>query len=713
MEFVYDAAGRRTVVRDPLNRESVRTYDKQGRVAASSNPANETTGFAYNARGEQIIQTDPLDQDIIYVFDKNGNRTGLKNRRLQDYTFTYDANNRLVGLETPLGHTKTLTWNNRGLLETVTKPSTQAAAFTYDSMGRIQTQVDDAGTITFGFDANGNPTTVTEDSLSTVRTYDDRNRVETYTDAHGDTIGYLYDSNGNLTELTYPGNKTVTYVYDARKQLTSVTDWNHRATTYTYDLNGRLTGISRPNGTSRTILYNAAGEITRIEERKADGRLMNLQDFLLDDAGRITREFIAPIPQPYTVPAHTITYDADNRIAIFNGLTVVHDADGNMISGPLDANTLETYTYDARNRLTSAGGISYQYGPEGSRISQTDANGTTKYTVEPNTGLSKVLIRTNPDHSKTYYVYGMGLLYEVDEAEETLTYHYDYRGSTRQITADDGQTITDTIEYTPYGAITHRTGGTETPFLYNGMFGVMTEGSGLIYMRARYFNPYLMRFVNADPIGFDGGMNWYAYAGGNPISNIDPVGLSETSATDRILAVVFAPYVLQATDTRNRISKGLSDIRAIGNAHKMLKVSGNNLDLGPMGALAELVATDNSGYIARGYGGSIIAGNSVSKGYAVNFNLLGGDFSVQQFETRSNLDIGVDINIQSVSLGFSSVPLDQTSQALNLSYGYFGYSAIGGGEHSGGNILAHELSLSIGAPFGATYSTDQKTKLAK
>jgi hypothetical protein len=44
-------------------------------------------------------------------------------------------------------------------------------------------------------------------------------------------------------------------------------------------------------------------------------------------------------------------------------------------------------------------------------------------------------------------------------------------------------------------------------------------------MRARYYSPYLMRFLNADPIGFSGGSNWFAYADGNPISLSDPFGL--------------------------------------------------------------------------------------------------------------------------------------------------------------------------------------------
>ena len=59
---------------------------------------------------------------------------------------------------------------------------------------------------------------------------------------------------------------------------------------------------------------------------------------------------------------------------------------------------------------------------------------------------------------------------------------------------------------------------------YNGYYGVQTDPNGLLYMRARYYSPTLRRFLNADPIGFAGGMNWYQYANGNPISYVDPSG---------------------------------------------------------------------------------------------------------------------------------------------------------------------------------------------
>ena len=96
-------------------------------------------------------------------------------------------------------------------------------------------------------------------------------------------------------------------------------------------------------------------------------------------------------------------------------------------------------------------------------------------------------------------------------------------GSTIALTDASGA-VTDRVVYSPYGTVTHRTGSTDTPYLYVGQLGVMTEPNGLLYMRARYYSPELRRFINADPIGFAGGMNWYQYANGNPISYVDPSG---------------------------------------------------------------------------------------------------------------------------------------------------------------------------------------------
>ena len=120
-------------------------------------------------------------------------------------------------------------------------------------------------------------------------------------------------------------------------------------------------------------------------------------------------------------------------------------------------------------------------------------------------------------------MYGIGLLFEVDESDTATYYHYDQSGSTIALTDASGA-VTDRVEYSPYGTITHRTGSTDTPYLYAGQFGIQQDSNGLLHMRARYYSPELRRFITADPIGFAGGMNWYQYANGNPISYVDPDG---------------------------------------------------------------------------------------------------------------------------------------------------------------------------------------------
>ena len=44
----------------------------------------------------------------------------------------------------------------------------------------------------------------------------------------------------------------------------------------------------------------------------------------------------------------------------------------------------------------------------------------------------------------------------------------------------------------------------------------------------RFYDPTTGRYISADPIGLDGGMNLYAYVKNNPISNIDTDGLFPT-----------------------------------------------------------------------------------------------------------------------------------------------------------------------------------------
>ncbi|RKZ48898.1 MAG: hypothetical protein DRR16_12815 [Candidatus Parabeggiatoa sp. nov. 3] len=136
------------------------------------------------------------------------------------------------------------------------------------------------------------------------------------------------------------------------------------------------------------------------------------------------------------------------------------------------------------------------------------------------------------------YAYGLGLIGQEIGGEYT-SYHFDLRGSTVALTNNQGQ-VTERFQYSPYGFLLSGD-ATKTPFLFNGLYGVMTDNNGLYYMRARLYSPEIRRFVNQDVLlGFVAQgqtLNRYAYVTGRPVSFVDPFGL-ESENVEKITLVM-------------------------------------------------------------------------------------------------------------------------------------------------------------------------------
>ncbi|MCC5842563.1 MAG: hypothetical protein JJT96_20770 [Opitutales bacterium] len=574
----YFATQRIKTITDPLLRKTHFTYDADGNRTSVTTHGNIETSSTFDEWGNPLTMTDGEQKTVTYGFNSFGEHVTLQNRRNHTFSFSYNANGAPETLATPLAHTTTTTWTDRNLIDYTEKARTPTirATFAHDDLRRVSSITDPLGTIEFSWDGeddNGNLLqTVTEGGKVITRVFDSVERIKRHTDSNGHTIAYEWYDNGLLKKVTYlgdgtenpPENRSVTYTYDEINRLKTVTDWHNRVTTYHWTDAGELERIDRPNGVNRVQTYTPAGELERITERDEDGKLLAYFRFRYDANARIERRLRLPQPQEVNLPPFAAMYDNDNRLATWNGTTVVHDADGNMTTGPLFGHGLTTYVYDARDRLTSAGGVTYEYDAENQRVSLTTAAGPVRYVTDPNAGgLSRLLVRERPDGSRTFYVYGLGLLYEIDEAGAATYYHFDQIGSTVMLTDSDGA-VSDRIEYSPYGTITHWEGETDTPFLYVGQFGVQTDPNGLLYMRARYYSPELRRFINADPIRFGGGMNWYAYANGNPMMFIDPTGEVATPFPLIDLwgsAVGGATAIFYGGDVREGISLGRDGAR--------------------------------------------------------------------------------------------------------------------------------------------------------
>ena len=128
-----------------------------------------------------------------------------------------------------------------------------------------------------------------------------------------------------------------------------------------------------------------------------------------------------------------------------------------------------------------------------------------------------------------YYVHGLGLISRITPTNEARYYHSDPIGSSVALT-DTAQVVTDSYAYDPFGTLANSSGTTSNPFKYVGRYGVMDEGNSLSYIRARYYESSLGRFVSKDPLtgrDSDGqSLNRYVYALNSPAVLIDISGLS-------------------------------------------------------------------------------------------------------------------------------------------------------------------------------------------
>ena len=507
-QYTYDSVGNLVKTIENLNttreEKTENVYDNLGRIINSTDAESGTAKYEYDRLGNVSSQIDP-----------NGGRT----------EYTYDNMGRLTETINPIGGTKTYTYDDVGQLASQKNARGQETTYEYYKNGWIKSFTDELGTVSYTYDGNGNVLTVTDENGTITREYDNMNRVTKYTDFRGNTIEYSYDQLGNLVALTYPGGRVVRYTYYKTGNVKTVTDWDGKVTSFEYDGNGRLTKTSRADGSVEERTYDANGRLVTIVDKNGEN-VINQKVYSYDESGNVTEISSSDGTTMDGLTSSEMKYNENNQLIEYNGEEVKYDADGNMIYGPLNGKMAE-FEYDCRNRLVSAGGISYEYDAENNRISQTENGAKTEYVVDSNSSSLTRILTAEKEGDTTYYIYGIGLIAQ-ENGNEYLIYHFNNIGSTEAVTNIDGE-IVETFDYGPYGELLSEN-KCGIMFLYNGELGVATDSNGLYYMRARYYNPEIKRFINQDvmtgSIVNTPTLNRYAYVNGNPISLNDPFGLS-------------------------------------------------------------------------------------------------------------------------------------------------------------------------------------------
>jgi RHS repeat-associated protein len=210
--------------------------------------------------------------------------------------------------------------------------------------------------------------------------------------------------------------------------------------------------------------------------------------------------------------------------------TIAYDANGNTLS---DAQG-RSFTWDFENRLTQAivpgtngGTTTFKYDPFGRRIQKSGPLGTTNYLYDGHNLIDEL---DNSGNVLARYTQGAGIDQPLSELRSGATSYYeqDALGTVTSLSNGAGA-LANTYTYDSFGKLSASTGSITNPFQYTGR--EFDQETGLLFNRARYFDPSAGRFLSEDPVGFWGGMNLYAYTRNSPVVLKDAFGYQGCNAS--------------------------------------------------------------------------------------------------------------------------------------------------------------------------------------
>ena len=376
--------------------------------------------------------------------------------------------------------------------------------------------------------------------------YDDENRPTSLTySVAATTIGQSTTTIDKLNRTTFSavklGSKTFTSEYhfaaggygtgSVTNLVSSITQPGCNCG-YGYDDNGNIAGATL-NGKWTGYTYDALGQLIRVNDRSDTRAGDNGSTWVYeyDRGGNILSKKLYPYANTSGEPLQTMRFSYGNanwkdQLTAVDGTPITYDAIGN----PLNDGTW-TYTWENGRQLKQMQSVdttaTFVYNENGLRVQKTVNGVVTKYTLH-----SKSVLHMTQGSNNLHFFYDAQNKPAVVVYNDTLySYVKNLQGDIVAILDSTGTAVVNYV-YDAWGRPISKTGsmagtlGTVQPFRYRGY--VYDEETGLYYLRSRYYNPNLGRFVNADRV-FDANdsvttYNQYAYCDNCPVIYLDSEG---------------------------------------------------------------------------------------------------------------------------------------------------------------------------------------------